>query len=220
MILAAGYGKRLRPLTETTPKPLLPVSGKPMLQHHIERLSALGVTELVVNTSWLAEQIEDYFGDGHRFGVSIRWSREQQPLETGGGIANALPLLGNEPFLLINGDVWTDFPLRLIRDKKLEANTDGWLLLVENPDHNPQGDFALHDHQVTYEGSPKYTFAGISLLRPQLFPAHPKAEPCFPLRDILRPAINANRIGGEVYTGDWCDVGTVERYQKINQQLK
>ncbi|MGB2465790.1 MAG: nucleotidyltransferase family protein, partial [Porticoccaceae bacterium] len=107
MILAAGYGKRLRPLTETTPKPLLPVGGKPLMQHHIERLAAAGIRDLVINTSWLAEQIEDYFADGAEFGVSIDWSRESQPLETGGGIAHALPLLDDQPFLLINGDIWT-----------------------------------------------------------------------------------------------------------------
>ena len=114
MILAAGFGKRLRPLTDTTPKPLLPVGGKPLMQHHIERLAAVGITDLVINISWLAEQVEDYFGDGSDYGVAISWSREQQPLETGGGITNALPLLGDQPFLLINGDIWTDFPLQTI----------------------------------------------------------------------------------------------------------
>ncbi|CAI8328933.1 nucleotidyltransferase family protein [Porticoccaceae bacterium] len=223
MILAAGFGKRLRPLTDTTPKPLLPVAGKPLLQHHIEALAAVGITELVINTSWLAEQIEDYFGDGRQFGVSITWSREEQPLETGGGIANALPLLGSEPFLVINGDIWTDFPLAAVCDKQLAPDQDGWLLLVENPEHNPEGDFALSQDLVAYEGSQKYTFSGISLLRPQIFSDYSasssKAGSCFALRDVLRPVITSQRLLADLYTGDWCDVGTVERYQKINQQL-
>ena len=148
MILAAGFGKRLRPLTETTPKPLLPVAGKPLLQYHIENLAAAGITDLVINTSWLAEQIEDYFGDGDNFGVSIRWSRERQPMETGGGTANALPLLGDQPFLVINGDIWTDFPVQTMVDKQLLDNRDGWLLLVENPEHHPRGDFGLIGSQL------------------------------------------------------------------------
>jgi MurNAc alpha-1-phosphate uridylyltransferase len=219
MILAAGFGKRLRPLTDTTPKPLLPVGGKPLMQHHIERLAAVGITDLVINISWLAEQIEDYFGDGSDYGVAISWSREQQPLETGGGITNALPLLGDQPFLLINGDIWTDFPLQTITGN-LSSELDGWLLLVDNPGHNPQGDFGLVEGKLVSEASEKYTFSGISLLRPQLFSGLGMSKPCFPLRDILRPAIDAQRISGQVYRGQWCDVGTVERYRQIDNQLK
>ena len=218
MILAAGYGKRLRPLTETTPKPLLPVGGKPLMQHHIERLAAAGIRDLVINTSWLAEQIEDYFADGTEFGVSIDWSRESQPLETGGGIAHALPLLGDLPFLLINGDIWTDFPIQSIADKELPSDRDGWLLLVDNPEHNPQGDFGLIDGQLVSEARQKHTFSGVSLLRPQLFSCS-QPNPCFPLRDILRPSIDAGRMAGKLYTGQWCDVGTVERYRQIDSQL-
>lgn len=182
MILAAGFGKRLRPLTETTPKPLLPVAGKPLLQYHIENLAAAGITDLVINTSWLAEQIEDYFGDGDNFGVSIRWSRERQPMETGGGIANALPLLGDQPFLVINGDIWTDFPVQTMVDKQLLDNRDGWLLLVENPEHHPRGDFGLIGSQLVSEANKKYTFSGISLLSPQLFLNAGISGTCFPLR--------------------------------------
>jgi len=219
MILAAGYGKRLRPLTETTPKPLLPVGGKPLMQHHIERLAAAGIRDLVINTSWLAEQIEDYFADGAEFGVSIDWSRESQPLETGGGIAHALPLLGDQPFLLINGDIWTDFPIQSIAVRELPSDRDGWLLLVDNPEHNPQGDFGLIDGQLVSEAQQKYTFSGVSLLRPQLFSLADRSNACFPLRDILRPAIDGGRISGEIYNGQWCDVGTVERYRQIDSQL-
>jgi len=220
MILAAGLGKRLRPLTETTPKPLLEVAGKPLLQHHIERLAAIGITELVINTSWLAEQIEDYFGDGTELSVSISWSRESQPLETGGGIAKALPMLGDQPFLLVNGDIWTDFPLHRVSDFYLAPELSGWLLLVPNPDHNPAGDFALTDHRLSLDGSPRYTFSGLSILRPQLIAGHPSKCASFPLRDILQPAIKSNLMAGEVYTGDWCDVGTVERYQELNRYLQ
>jgi len=168
MILAAGFGKRLRPLTDTTPKPLLPVGGKPLMQHHIERLAAVGITDLVINISWLAEQIEDYFGDGSDYGVAISWSREQQPLETWGGITNALPLLGDQPFLLINGDIWTDFPLQTITGN-LSSELDGWLLLVDNPEHNPQGDFGLVEGKLVSEASEKYTFSGIPIAPSAVF---------------------------------------------------
>jgi MurNAc alpha-1-phosphate uridylyltransferase len=223
MILAAGYGKRLRPLTNTTPKPLLVVGGKPLLQHHIERLAAAGITELVINTSWLGAQIEDYFADGADFGVQISWSREPEPLETGGGIANAIPLLGSDPFLLINGDIWTDVPLGSLDANKLEIGLDAWILLVNNPEHNPNGDFGVTDHLVTFQDKPYFTYSGISLLRPQLFSAY-KANNAgiqsFRWLDVLAPCIKAGLVGAEVYTGDWWDVGTVERYQQLNQYLK
>ena len=214
MILAAGFGSRLRPLTETTPKPLLQVGGKPLLQHHLQRLASAGITDIVINISWLAEQIEGYFGDGSHFGVSIDWSREAQPLETGGGIANALPLLGSEPFLLINGDVWTDFPLHSI---SLDQDTDAHLVMVANPEHNPSGDFAVANSLVSYDAGLKYTFSGISLFRPQLFAGF--KEGCFPLRDVMRPAILAGRVTGSVYTGQWWDIGTVERLTQLNNKL-
>ena len=214
MILAAGFGSRLRPLTNTTPKPLLQVGGKPLLQYHLQRLAAAGITDIVINISWLAEKIEDYFGDGSHFGVNIDWSREAQPLETGGGIANALPLLGSEPFLLINGDVWTDFPLHSI---SLDQDADAYLVMVANPEHNPSGDFAVANSLVSYDAGPKYTFSGISLFRPQLFAGF--NEGCFPLRDVMRPAILSGRVTGAVYTGQWWDIGTVERLTQLNNNL-
>ena len=222
MLLAAGYGKRLAPLTLKTPKPMLEVAGKPLLQHHIERLAACGIRDLVINTSWLAEQIEDYFGDGSQFGVSISWSREPQPLETGGGIAKALDLLGHQPFLLVNGDVWTDFPLDSVSAQSVADNKSAWLLLVNNPEHNPKGDFALSDGLVTNTLSAKYTFSGISVIRPQLLSDYTQTNPSqesFPLRDVLLPAIEAGKVMGAVYHGKWCDVGTVERYQALNNSL-
>lgn len=222
MLLAAGYGKRLAPLTLKTPKPMLEVAGKPLLQHHIERLAACGIRDLVINTSWLAEQIEDYFGDGSQFGVSINWSREPQPLETGGGIAKALDLLGHQPFLLVNGDVWTDFPLDSLSAQSVADNKSAWLLLVNNPEHNSQGDFALSDGLVTNTLSAKYTFSGVSVIRPQLLSDYTQTNPSqesFPLRDVLLPAIEAGKVTGTVYHGKWCDVGTVERYQALNNSL-
>jgi len=222
MILAAGYGKRLQPLTEKTPKPMLLAAGKPLLQHHIERLAAAGVSELVINTSWLAEQIEEYFGDGSRFGVSISWSREPEPLETGGGLAHALPLLGKQPFLLINGDIWTDFPLLSAVNYQLVKERSAWLLMVENPQHNPKGDFGVIDGLVSYKPESKFTFSGISILRPQLivdYAAKYAGQAFFPLRDLLRMAIEAQQVGGSVYQGHWCDVGTVSRYQQLNSLL-
>ncbi|MDA9569662.1 nucleotidyltransferase family protein [Porticoccaceae bacterium] len=222
MILAAGYGKRLQPLTNKTPKPLLAVAGKPLLQHHIERLAAIGITDLVINTSWLAEQIETYFGDGSCFGVNITWSREPQPLETGGGLNKALPYLGDQPFLLINGDVWTDFSFLSALNYQLHADHCAWLLLVENPTHNLDGDFALSDSLVSYQSQKKFTFSGISILRPQLIRDYVKrhsVDECFPLRDILRPAIEQQTVVGALHTGQWCDVGTVSRYEELNQRL-
>jgi MurNAc alpha-1-phosphate uridylyltransferase len=222
MLLAAGYGKRLAPLTLETPKPMLEVAGKPLLQHHIERLAACGIRDLVINTSWLAEQIEDYFGDGSQFGVSISWSREPQPLETGGGIAKALDLLGHQPFLLVNGDIWTDFPLDSLSAQSVANNKNAWLLLVNNPEHNPKGDFALSDGLVTNTLSAKYTFSGISVIRPQLLSEYTQTNPgqeSFPLRDVLLPAIEAGKVMGALYHGKWCDVGTVERYQALNNSL-
>ena len=222
MLLAAGYGKRLAPLTLETPKPMLEVAGKPLLQYHIERLAACGIRDLVINTSWLAEQIEDYFGNGSEFGVSINWSREPQPLETGGGIAKALDLLGHQPFLLVNGDIWTDFPLDSLSAQSVADNKSAWLLLVNNPEHNPKGDFALSDGLVTNTLSAKYTFSGISVIRPQLLSDYTQTNPSqesFPLRDVLLPAIEAGKVMGALYHGKWCDVGTVERYQALNNSL-
>lgn len=222
MILAAGYGKRLRPLTDITPKPLLKVAGKPLLQHHIERLAAVGIIDLVINISWLGDQIEDYFGDGSDFGVQIRWSREAHPLETGGGVAKALPLLGDAPFLLLNGDVWTDFCFDNIDVSLVGQRFDAWLLLVKNPDHNSDGDFALSDKVVSFADRPDYTFSGISLMRPALFADYQSKHPeqqAFRWLDVMAPALDGGRVVGEAHTGQWWDVGTVERYQQLNRHL-
>lgn len=222
MILAAGYGKRLQPLTNKTPKPLLPVAGKPLLQHHIEHLASIGITDIVINTSWLAEQIEDYFGNGSNYSVNITWSREFKPLETGGGINKALPFLGEAPFLLINGDIWTDFPFSSIENLTLSEHQAAWLLLVENPEHNLEGDFGLEDNMVSYKSESRFTFSGISLLRPELIKDYAiknSSKSSFPLRDVLSLAIQQSKVVGSFYPGQWCDVGTPERYKILNNFL-
>ncbi len=237
MILAAGFGKRLRPLTEHTPKPLLEVRGKPLIVHHLEALARAGIKEVVINTAWLGEKLEAYLGDGSRYGVSIAWSREAEPLETGGGICQALPLLGSEPFLLVNGDVWTDYPFEQLLLKSLEKKHLAHLVLVPNPEHNLSGDYCFtrqqsHDGREVLsgvlagpvpvgqlEGRQTYTFSGISLMNPKLFAASTSGE-AFPLRDVLSPAFRAGHISGELYRGEWCDVGTVERLEELNRQMR
>ena len=234
MILAAGFGKRLRPLTEHTPKPLLEVRGKPLIVHHLEALARAGIKEVVINTAWLGEKLEAYLGDGSRYGLAIAWSREAEPLETGGGICQALPLLGSEPFLLVNGDVWTNYPFEQLISRQLDEGSLAHLVLVPNPEHNLSGDYCFtrqqgqDDSEVLsgvltgpqpveqLEGRQAYTFSGISLLHPQLFAAWTSGE-AFPLRDVLTPAFRAGHISGELYRGEWCDVGTVERLAEINR---
>ncbi len=212
MILAAGKGERMRPLTLHTPKPLLPVAGKALIEYHIEALARAGFTELVINHAWLGEQLETALGDGSRYGVSICYSPEGQPLETGGGIFNALPLLGDGPFVLVNGDVWTDYDFALL-PRQLKA--DAHLVLVENPPHHPQGDFALVDGWVQAQGASLLTYGGIAVLRPQLFAGCTAGA--FPLAPLLRKAMDDGRVTGEQHAGHWLDVGTVERLAQAEQ---
>lgn len=178
MILAAGLGKRMRPLTDHCPKPLLPVAGKPLIVHHLARLREAGIVEVVINVSYRAEQIVDALGDGAAYGVRIAWSREVAPLETGGGIRQALPLLGEAPFLLINGDVWCDLDPTALSPL---GDDLARLALVDNPGHHPQGDFHLDARgRVHAEGEPRLTFAGVSLMRPELVAAEPPAPSPWP----------------------------------------
>lgn len=222
MILAAGLGERLKPLTLSTPKPLLKAAGKPLIQYHVENLAAAGVTEIVVNTCWLGEQIQAFLGDGSAFGVEIAWSEEESPLETGGGICNALPLLGDAPFLVINGDIWCDCPLRRLVTEGLPEKSEAHLILVNNPAHNPAGDFVLGGNglmQFATSGNQTHTFSGISLLHPRLFSRWHGNGIKFPLRDVLKSAIQEERVTGELYSGAWSDVGTVERLDELNRRL-
>jgi MurNAc alpha-1-phosphate uridylyltransferase len=215
MILAAGRGERMRPLTDHTPKPLLDVGGQRLIEYHIRNLVSAGITELVINHAHLGEQIETVLGDGSFYGATIRYSVEQQALETAGGIFNALPLLGNAPFIVVNGDIWCDYPF-----DRLPAQIDGLahLVLVDNPPQHPQGDFALQKGKVLKEGMNKLTFSGISVLDPALFKeCRPGA---FPLAPLLREAMAAGKVTGEHYRGEWRDVGTPERLHDLDQQLR
>ncbi|WP_445156880.1 N-acetylmuramate alpha-1-phosphate uridylyltransferase MurU [Halomonas sp. E14] len=216
MILAAGLGTRMRPLTDHCPKPLLPVAGKPLIVHHLERLAAAGIEEVVINVSYRAEQILQALGDGAAFGVSIAWSREAEPLETGGGLRQALPLLGQAPFLLVNGDVWCDLDPRGLPALGRDL---AHLVLVDNPDHHPDGDFHLTAAgRVQANGGPRLTFAGISLLDPALVAS--QAPGAFPLAPLLRQAMAAGRVGGTHHRGGWVDVGTPQRLAELDQALR
>jgi N-acetyl-alpha-D-muramate 1-phosphate uridylyltransferase len=224
MILAAGLGHRMRPLTDHTPKPMLAVGGKPLLQHHLENLAAANITQVVINLAYLGEKIRDFVGDGSRFGLPVSYSQEPEPLETGGALLKALPLLGDEPFLLINGDVWCDVNLAAFTHKTLNDDCLGHLLLVPNPSFHPQGDFALSDSGLLISDPTKthpvrHTFAGISLLRPSIIRHYPQQRPKFPLGEVLFHSIDNQQLSAELHRGNWCDVGTPERLTALDQRL-
>ena len=213
MILAAGRGERMRPLTDDTPKPLLRIGGQTLIEHHIHALVQAGFTELVINHAHLGEQIVAALGDGNAYGVEIRYSPETPPaLETGGGIFNALPLLGDGPFLVLNADIWTDFPLG-----ELPEQIEGLahLVLVDNPEHHAQGDFSLSAGQVSQTGPAMLTFGGIGVYSPELF--NGCAAGAFPLAPVLRQAMDDGRVSGEHYQGSWFDIGTPERLEAVNR---
>ena len=232
LVFAAGLGERMRPLTDTTPKPLLRVGGKRLVEWHLEKLAALGVRDVVLNTSWLAAQFPQALGDGARWGLRIAYAYEGgTPLETGGGMWNALPLLGgahgtDEAFLLVNGDVWSDYDFA-----RLPAEPAGLahLVMVDRPTHAKQGDFALDDHGVLHaEGPHLLTYAGIGMYRPQLFdgwrdivvaPAMVEGKPRFPLAPLLRARMPAGLVTGEHHRGCWTDVGTPERLAQLDAAL-
>lgn len=210
MLLAAGRGERLRPLTDNLPKPLIEIGGKPLIVHHIEALRAAGVARLVINLSWLGELIRQRLGDGSELGVSIAYSEEPPgALETAGGIVEALPLLGTAPFIAVSADVFTDYPFeRLIRH---EAPSAAHLVLVDNPAHHTQGDFALDGDRVGRCGPKRLTFGGIGRFDPSLFAALEPGRR--PLRPVLEGAIERGVVTGEHYGGVWCDVGTPARLE-------
>jgi len=233
LIFAAGLGERMRPLTDATPKPLLRVGGKPLIEWHLEKLAALGIREVVVNTSWLAQQFPATLGDGSRWNLRIDYAYEgDTPLETGGGMLNALPLLGdargsNEAFLLVNGDVWTDYDFACLPRKPRGL---AHLVMVDRPPQATHGDFALDaDSCVRADGEHKLTYAGIGVYRPQLLdgwrdvipePAIANGKPKFPLAPILRARMAEGGIGGEHHRGRWTDVGTPERLARLDAQLR
>lgn len=233
LILAAGLGERMRPLTNTTPKPLLQAGGKPLIAWQLEKLAALGVDEVVINTSWLAEQFPEALGDGSRWGLQLRYSCEgATPLETGGGMWNAMPLLGdasdsNEPFIAVNGDIWSDHDFARLPN---QLDADAHLVLVDNPAHNARGDFALrNDGIVKSDGTNRLTFTGIGVYRPSLFTGWreiigevqgaDETPPRFKLAPLLRAAMKRGRVTGELHPGRWTDVGTPQRLAQLDAEL-
>jgi MurNAc alpha-1-phosphate uridylyltransferase len=224
MILAAGRGERMRPLTDTCPKPLLPVGGRPLIAWHLQRLAAAGFREVVINHAWLGRLIERELGDGARWGLSIRYSPEPEALETAGGIARALPMLGDAPFLVINGDVWCDWEPGRARSiaRQLEAfDWDAWCVLVDNPEHHPRGDFVLCAGRLGADEAatqPRLTFAGIGVYHPRLFSDIAPGTRAA-LAPLLRAAAAAGRAGAERHAGAWTDVGTPQRLAELDSRL-
>lgn len=226
MILAAGRGERMRPLTDTTPKPLLQIAGKSMIEYHIEALVTAGINELVINHAWLGEKIEAQLGDGASYKAKIQYSREGRALETAGGINNALHLLGDEPFIVVNGDIFTDYSFAQLKAsaEHLSATEMAHLVLVNNPEHNPGGDFYCQNNKVIdplsvknackQENKPGYTFSGIACYTPVFFSEIKAGKQA--LAPMLRAAMAKQQVSGEIYEGAWCDIGTPERLQELN----
>lgn len=215
MILAAGRGERMRPLTDVTPKPLLKVAGEPLIECHLRALRDAGIREIVINVAYLGQKIIDALGDGRTFHLNIGYSNEgETPLETAGGIIQALPQLGHEPFLVVNADIWTDFPFQSL---PRQINGLAHLVMVDNPVHHPKGDFALIDGALHAEGTRKLTYSGIGLYHPELFAGcTPGKRPLLPL---LQKAMRAGQVSGQHFTGRWSDIGTPERLHALNALL-
>ncbi|UAA40703.1 nucleotidyltransferase family protein [Paraneptunicella aestuarii] len=227
MILAAGRGERMRPLTDTIPKPLLEVAGKSLLQWHLDKLVAAGIKRVVINLHWLGEKIEQALGNGSQFGVELVYSKENPVLETAGGIANALPLLNladSEAFLVVNGDVWSDIDYALLcqqANERLGSDDKACLVMVDNPEHHPEGDFVLyHDRLIQHAdaSNARLTYSGMGVFKPHLF-TDLAIEPV-PLGPILRQAICNDQLAAIHHQGRWSDVGTPERLQQLDKQLR
>jgi MurNAc alpha-1-phosphate uridylyltransferase len=213
MILAAGRGERLRPLTDEIPKPLVEINDKALIEYHIEALAGAGFREIVINQGHLGDRLQQNLGDGSRWAVRINWSDEQpEALETGGGIFKALPLLGQSPFLVVNGDIWTNYPYSLLRAVKCD-----WahLVLVPNPAHNPAGDFALQGAKIFNDSETKSTFSGIGVYHPRLFSNCQPGK--FSIVPLLRRAVENHLVSGELFNGRWDDIGTLERLESIKK---
>ena len=218
LVLAAGRGERMRPLTDKVPKPLLAVGGKALIVYHLEALARAGVRDIVVNLSWLGASLKAALGDGSRYGVNINYSDEGAvALETGGGIFNALPRLLPDPFVVVNGDIWTDFDFSRLLPGIAAQNTLAHLVLVPNPTQHPQGDFGLDGDQVTERPTGRYTFSGIGIYRAELFAGCQPGK--FPLAPLLKRAIGERRLRGELYRGQWWDVGSAERLALLDARL-
>lgn len=216
MILAAGYGKRLRPLTDHTPKPLISIGGKPMIVHHLEKLAEAGIREVVINLGHLGSKIPDFLGSGSTWGVSIEYSDEgPDPLETGGGMTKALPLLGKDTFLLVNGDVWTDLDFSII-PKTLSSNDQAMLFLAKQPEWREKGDFNLDESRVRESGTPNLLYAGIALYHPSILDGAVVEK--FSIVPRLKKAIQQDRVAGQLINGEWDDVGTPERLAALRDK--
>jgi MurNAc alpha-1-phosphate uridylyltransferase len=216
MVLAAGRGERMRPITDKIPKPLVPVAGKPLIVYHLEALARAGVREVVVNLAYRGSQIREALGDGSRHGVRIEYSDEgPEPIETGGGIFKALPLLGPAPFLVVNGDVWTDFDFSTL--PALEPGAHARLVMVPNPPQLARGDFGLEGDLLVEQDSDRYTYSGIGVYSSGLFAGCEPGK--FPLLPLLKRAIAARRLRGQVYRGVWSDIGTPERLAAVEAEL-
>lgn len=230
MIFAAGRGERMRPLTDACPKPLLEVRGRPLIVWQILNLVKAGITEIVINHSHLGHMIEQALGDGARFGARIRYSHEPQPLETAGGIVNALHLLGDEPFVAVSGDIYCPYfdysqVLDVLHDKDMWGNPYPkdkrdicWLYLTPNPWHNPQGDFAINMYALSNQGEPKWNFAGIGVYRPEMFEGIQPGE-FVKFGPLMRKYIDLGVVGGEIYEGEWVNVGTIGQLEELNAPL-
>jgi N-acetyl-alpha-D-muramate 1-phosphate uridylyltransferase len=221
MVLAAGRGERMRPITDITPKPLVPVAGKPLIVYHLEALAKAGVRDVVVNLSWLPGRIREALGDGKGYGVHITYSDEGPvPLETGGGIFNALSLLGPAPFLLVNGDTWTDIDfgaLASLADQDTRAGAWARLVLVPNPIQHPRGDFGLDGDFVIETADQRFTYSGIGLFRPEFFAGCTPGR--YPLLPLLKRAIAERRLRGQLHRGEFCDVGTPQRLAELEERV-
>lgn len=216
MILSAGRGERMRPLTDDTPKPLLQINGKPLIQYHIEKLVAAGIKDIIINHAIMGDQIEDYLGNGRQLGANIIYSAEGNvPLETGGGIFRALPCLGMDPFIVINADIWTDYSYQ---DLPKTLTGLAHLVLVNNPIHNLGGDFTVHDGYICNQGTILYTFSGIGVYNHDLF--RQCSDGIFPLAPLIRKAADQRQVTGEIYQGMWVDIGTPERLQALSKLIR
>lgn len=220
MILAAGRGERLRPLTDSLPKPLVCVAGKPLIEYHLDKLAAIGVTHVVINQAWLGHKLPEILGDGSRWGLQIDYSKETTALETAGGIKQALPLLGEQPFFVINGDIFIDnLPvLTLAYELVSQGHADAFLWLVDNPEHHPQGDFTIEAQgQLSLNAQQQFTYSGLGIYHPQLFNELPTGKQA--LGPLLKQSIIKQRVSGEHFNAYWCDVGTIERLEQLQSRL-
>lgn len=218
IILSAGRGDRLRPLTDHTPKPLLKAGDKHLIEYTIHSLVKAGFTDIVINTAYLSEQFPVALGNGEAYGATISYTTEGiNGLETAGGIINALPLLGDEPFLVVNGDIWTDFPFEQLHSFTLAPSKLGHLVFVNNPKHNPNGDFSLSSGSVVDGGENKVTYSGIALFHPDLFKSYDVQK--MALKPVLLAAITKQQLSGQLYQGQWSDIGTAERLEQLAQHI-